>query len=483
MMKLTNQTLAQLDKKVICPEFDRETTEVGIVHLGPGAFSRSHQAWFTQQALNLKGGNWGICAVDLYSNHVKKMLEPQQGLYTLVELDKTAQTSIIGSIKEVLCYKEDFDKAIARLCASTTKIVTITVTEKGYYLNADGELDKDNTVIQEDFLTPSTPKSTVGLLVLICQMRQEQGIAPLSIISCDNVSDNGKKLKRALLAYAEHINPELAQFIDEKIVCPCTMVDSITPATTEELGKDIEKNFHYQDNWPIKREAFTQWVIEDILPNDIPAWREVGAVFTKDVEGYEMAKLRVLNATHSALAYIGCLLEIETVCDAIHKAPILVFIEKMLATEIKPSFDIPQGMDFEQYCQSIIQRYRNPEIRHLLAQIAWDGSQKLPMRILPVISTNLQNNQPIEKCCFTVAAWMRFIVKRSKGDIELIDPLKDALLNIGSQCNDDAQHDLNLFLSLDMFSPLKSDEQFLQAVTNSYTVLCENNQDSLLNLL
>lgn len=482
-MKLTNQTLAQLDSKVIRPQYDREKTEIGIVHLGPGAFSRSHQAWFTQQALNLKGGDWGICAVDLFSNLPKKLLSPQQGLYTLVELDQTSRTSIIGSIKEVLCYKEDFDIAIERLCAPTTKLVTITVTEKGYYLNANGELDFDNSVIQGDLSSPSTPKSVVGLLALVCQMRQEQGIAPLSIISCDNVSDNGKKLKRALLAYAEKINPKLAQFIDQHIACPCTMVDAITPATTEELGKGIEEKFNYQDNWPIKREAFTQWVIEDILPDDIPAWREAGAIFTRDVEGYEMAKLRVLNATHSSMAYLGCLLDIETVCDAIHKAPILSFIEQMLSAEIKPSFDIPEGMDFEQYCNSILQRYRNPEIRHLLAQIAWDGSQKLPVRILPIISHNLQNNQPIEKCCFAVAAWMRFIVKRSQGDIELIDPLKDVLLEIGSKCQDDVEHDLNLFLSLDMFSELKSDEQFLQAVKNSYMLLCKNDHDSILALL
>lgn len=207
-MTLSNQTLPNLilfNQSINLPKYNRETTNVGIVHLGPGAFFRAHQAWFTEQALNLHGGNWGICAVALNSNNVKVQLAPQDGLYSLLALDKNTDISIIGCIKEVLSYQEDFTTVVERLTKSTTKLVTLTITEKGYYLNNSGHLDINNSVIKSDLLTPSQPKSAIGLLVLACQIRQQQGIAPLSIISCDNVNDNGHKLKHALVDYAEHL--------------------------------------------------------------------------------------------------------------------------------------------------------------------------------------------------------------------------------------------------------------------------------------
>jgi len=483
-MQLNNTNLNKIPSSIAQPKYNRDKTDIGIVHLGPGAFFRSHQAWYTEQALNLQQGNWGICAVALNSNNVKKQLSPQQGLYSLVELDKKINTTIIGAIKEVLAYQEDYEKVLTRLCAPSTKIVTITITEKGYYLNADGHLDVNDAVIKNDLSAQEKPQSAIGLLVLACQKRLQDNIQPLSIVSCDNVSDNGKKLKLALVEFAQHQDNNLAKYILNHVICPCTMVDSITPATDGELAKQIEQQYNYQDNWPIKREAFTQWVIEDILPDDIPAWRNVGVNFTKDVAGYENAKLRVLNATHSTLAYLGCLLNIETVFDAIHQPALHTVISKMLANEIKPSFSVPADMDFEQYCQEIIQRYRNPEIKHLLAQIAWDGSQKLPMRILPVISANIENNQPITHCCLTIAAWMRFIVEKSKDGSELIDPLQTELLNIGTKCQDNPQQDVKHFMSLSIFNEkLISSPVFIESLTSNYALLCNNSAESLLCIL
>lgn len=482
-MQLSNTTLKQLANNIILPNYNRNTTNIGIVHIGPGAFFRAHQAWYTEQALNKQGGNWGICAVALNSNNVKNQLAPQQGLYTLVELDQSVTTSVIGCVKEVLAYQEDFDKVLNRLSAASTKLVTLTITEKGYYLNGNGQLDTNASTIQTDIDNPERPQSAIGLLVLACQKRQQQQLAPLSIISCDNVSDNGKKLKNALVAYAKHIDSELADIIEQTVICPCTMVDSITPATNKSLAEELTEKYHYHDNWPIKREAFTQWVIEDILPDDIPDWRNVGVTFTQDVSAYENAKLRVLNATHSTLAYLGCLLSIETVYQAINEPVLHAFIDKMLTTEIQPSFSVPAEMNFADYSQSIIQRYHNPEIKHLLAQIAWDGSQKLPMRILPVITTNLANNHPITACCFTLAAWMRFIVKKSRDGSELVDPIKAQLINIGQRCTDEAQQDVLHFLSLTMFAALVSNKAFITELTRCYQVLAENNATDVLNRL
>lgn len=261
------------------------------------------------------------------------------------------------------------------------------------------------------------------------------------------------------------------------------MVDSITPATTDELKQQLAQQFSYQDNWPIKREAFTQWVIEDILPDDIPAWREAGVTFTNDVQGYENAKLRVLNATHSTMAYLGCLLNIETVYDAINQASIKTFIKAMLKEEIELSFNVPEDMDFTEYCESIIQRYQNPEIKHLLAQIAWDGSQKLPMRILPIISANLKKQQPINKCCLAIAAWIRFVITKSRTNSELVDPLKETLFSISQQCTDQANQDIELFMSLSMFSALSQHPQFVEELTRAYQFLVARNAEQLLPLL
>lgn len=483
---LSQQTLSYLQSTkadINLPKYNRSQTSIGIVHIGPGAFFRAHQAWYTEQAINLNGGNWGICGVALNSHQVKSQLAPQDGLYSLLALDKSTEVSVIGCLKEVLAYQEDFSLVLARLTAKTTKLVTLTITEKGYYLTNNGHLDLANSVMKSDFLNPQQPQSAIGLLVLACKIRQQQGTPALSIISCDNVNENGHKLKHALVEYAKQLSADLAQYIQTSVICPCTMVDSITPATTDELSEQLAQQFHYQDNWPIKREAFTQWVIEDILPDDIPAWREVGVTFTKDVQAYENAKLRVLNATHSTMAYLGCLLNIETVYDAIHQVPIKTFIQHMLKDEVQVSFDIPAGMNFDEYCQSIIERYQNPEIKHLLAQIAWDGSQKLPMRILPIIEINLKNNQAIKKCCIALAAWMRFVIEKCRNNGNLVDPLKITLNSISDHCNDEPRNDIAQFMSLSMFSSLAQNQQFISQLTKSYQFLTVHNAQEILPLL
>ncbi|MDO6718660.1 mannitol dehydrogenase family protein [Psychrosphaera sp. 1_MG-2023] len=472
-MQLTQNNLDRLSKDILKPKFDRQQTQIGIVHLGPGAFFRAHQAWYTQQALNVKAGNWGICAIALNSNRVKQQLEPQQGLYTLVEQDNTTQYSIIGSVKEVLALQEDFSQVVSRLTDATTKIVTLTITEKGYCLDAKGRLDCNHPIIKRDLLNAERPESAIGLLFLACKIRHQQNTSPLTVISCDNLNDNGVKLKAALVNYAQLVDTTLADIIQTAVICPRTMVDSITPATDTDMAVQIEQQFGYKDNWPIKRETFTQWVIEDILPDDIPAWGDVGVTFTHDIAGYENAKLRVLNATHSTLAYLGHLLDIETVYSAINNEVLHTFISNMLKTEIKPSLVIPKEMNYESYCCAILQRYRNPAIKHLLSQIAWDGSQKLQVRILPIIVHNIKHRIPIKSCCFAVAAWMRFVIIKSRNKSELIDPLNHQLLAISSYCCDSAEQDVAHFMALELFSGVADEPDFIAQVTQAYRTLCQ----------
>lgn len=476
--------LPQLNNAILQPKYDREKAQIGIVHLGPGAFFRAHQAWYTEQAMNLKGGNWGICAVALNSDRVKQQLSPQQNLYTLMELDQDTTVSVIGAVKEVLAFKADKDQVLSRLINKETKIVTLTITEKGYCLNAQGELDLTHPRICDDLNTPSNPQSAIGLLVLACQMRIAKGVELFSVISCDNMNNNGQKLKNAMVCFAQKTNPTLATTLSESLIAPCTMVDSITPASDDKLKQMLANNYQLDDNWPIKREKFSQWVIEDILPTDIPAWREAGVTFSNQVSGFEHAKLRVLNATHSTMAYLGHLLSIDTVYDAINIPAIRHFIEQMLAQEVQPSFTVPDNLDFNHYCQSIIKRYQNPEIKHLLSQIAWDGSLKLAERIIPIITANLDKQQPIKHCCYAIAAWMHFVIDKSKNNSEIIDPINEKLNSIGQKCTQNAEHDCALFLALPLFSEaLKKQSEFTTQLHQCYQQLCENSPAELLKLL
>lgn len=428
--------------------------EIGIVHIGPGAFFRAHQAWYTHRVLKLERGNWCISAVSLHSFGVSDALTEQDGLYCLAELDTRTNFEVVGAIKEVLVAQRDYTRIILRLANEHTKIVTMTITEKGYCLNTAGQLDMSHPDIQHDIAVRSARRSAVGILVEALSLRFQNGQTGLSIVSCDNITGNGGKLKGALIEFAQHTDPELAKWLVTELICPATMVDSITPATDDDLRGLVEEELQVKDNWPIKRESYLQWVIEDCLGADRPGWELAGAIFTEDVEGFEKAKLRLLNCPHSTLAYIGCLLEIETVFDAMHDSRLLSLIKTMIEVEILPSIQGPKELDAWQYSEDILQRFNNPAIRHLVTQIAWDGSQKIPMRILPIIEQNLLEERSISLLCYGLASWMLFVRKQLMNSEKLVDPLADALQQCASACLDNAQHDVGLFLSLSqVFAP------------------------------
>lgn len=432
---------------------DNNAPEIGIVHLGSGAFFRGHQAWYTHQAMQNHGGNWGISAVSMRSSGVSEALTEQNGLYSLAELDTNTSFQIIGSINEVLVAKTQYQNVVERLTSPSTQFVTLTITEKGYCLNSQGQLDLNNNDIIQDMTEASNSVSAIGLLVEALKIRWEAGHKCLCIISCDNITDNGKKLKAALIQFANLTNPEFSTWLQDHLICPCTMVDSITPATDDALRTTIANEIKVKDNWPIKRESFVQWVVEDILPVERPAWDKVGVILTKDVAGFENAKLRLLNCPHSSLAYLGVLMGIETVFDAMQDVSLVQHIEKMIDSEIIPSFAAPKELNATKYSREILDRFRNPAICHLLSQIAWDGSQKLPMRVIPIIEQNIKDGRSISLLCMSLSSWFLFIRKRWLEKQQLVDPLSEKLLIIASNCRDDAEHDVALFLSIsEMFS-------------------------------
>ena len=406
MARLSNQTLGMVNAAK--PQYDRASVKVGIVHLGPGAFHRAHQAVYTDEAMALSGGDWGICGVSLNSRTMAEALAPQDGLYTLSLRDKVPSNRIVGSLKEVVCAKDDPDYVLTKLSHIDVSIVTMTITEKGYALSGDGHLDIDNAAIVKDRKTPRRPSSAIGYLVEACRLRRDKATLPLTLISCDNLPRNGDKLKTVVTEFAALIDAELADYIATTVRFPNTMVDSITPATDEGVITVVSEATGLYDAAPVQREAFSQWVIEDNLPDQRPDWEAAGATVTSDVHGYEMTKLRILNGAHSTLTYLGLLADEVSVEDAINNEALRRFVDGLITTETIPTINPPKGLPLSGYWEQIIARFENPNIRHLLEQISHDGSQKIPARIFPVIEHHAQRNQMPIHACFVVAAWIEF---------------------------------------------------------------------------
>ncbi len=464
--------------------YDRASVELGIVHFGPGAFHRAHQAVYTDDLLVNGSIKWGICEVSINSATVRDKLLPQDNLYTLAILDHEVSHRVIGAIKEVLVAPENPALVIQRLTLPEIKAVTLTVTEKGYCLTPEGGLDFEHEAIVHDLQNIDKPCSVIGFICAGLRERYKQGITPFVVISCDNVSDNGKRLKRAVVDFARTDDPVFSRWLEKEVHFPCTMVDSITPATNERFCLSVEQHTGFKDNWPIQRESFSQWVIEDIPNVTLPPWASVGAIVTKDVSGYELTKLRVLNCLHSTLAFIGTFIGLETVEQAIKNAGIKAFLEKMLHDEILPTLPDVEGLNKVAYGKKIIQRFENPAIRHLLAQIAWDSSQKIPYRILAIVSDNIAKNKASPMLCLSLAAWIKFVVANVSAEQDIIDPLADKFVSIAKTC-DGSDIDVERFITLEQVFPkqLQTNKSFIDDIKTAYQLFNQHRADEISTIL
>lgn len=468
--RLSNQSLAAVSPAVSRPDYERAQTSIGIVHFGPGAFHRAHQAVYVDDLLADDPG-WAICAVSLHSQDVRDALQPQDGLYTLVLLGEQPVLRVIGSISEVLCARDESSAVLARLADPAVRLVTLTITEKGYCLAGDA-LDLEHPEIAHDLASPKSPRSAIGYLVAGLRERRRLGHRPYTVLSCDNLAGNGHLLARAVLDFAQRIDTELAAWIEAEVRFPRSMVDSITPATDDALRGQVASALGCADAWPVQREPYTQWVIEDAFCNDRPAFERAGATISNDIAGYDRAKLRLLNGPHSTLAYLGSLMQIDTVADAMREPALADFIEQLMRKDIVPSLDVPRGMDPERYVGAILERFRNPAIHHRLSQIAWDGSQKLPVRFIGTIADALAAGRGIERLCLPVAAWMHFVCREAKAGVALNDPLVEKLGGIGRAATGDAQQDVAAFLELSaVFAPLADDAHFASSLRQAYAAL------------
>jgi len=456
---------------VVLPSYNRKDIGIGIVHLGLGAFHRSHQAIYTEQLLNkLGGGNWGISGVSFSNEALQAQLQQQDCLYTSAILDVVDSFQVVGALKEVLVVKTQLADVLTRMAASTTKIVSLTVTEKGYCLNGDGLLDETLPSIVRDLAHNDKPSSAIGLLVAALNLRFQSGIESFNVIACDNLPNNGEKLKSAVLQFAEKISLKLAKWINKNTHFPNTMVDCITPKT-EQLTIDIvQNNLDIVDNAPVQRELFSQWVIEE-CDFERPAWENVGVIFTNNVEVFENAKLRVLNGLHSALAYIGSLRGYETVFEAISDQDIKAFLLNLVDNEIIPTLEPVKGLDIFHYSRDIIARFENPKIKHLLRQIAYDGSIKIPVRTLAPLAENISNERSIASLSVVVAAWLHFIRDSVSKHIEIHDPRASELAIAIKQYDETGALDMKKIMGIPGLIPevLCANKLFIDSIAIAYS--------------
>jgi fructuronate reductase len=427
MSRLSAQTLASVAPGIARPAYRRDAIGIGIVHLGIGAFHRAQQAVYTDDALAQQIGDWGISGVSLRSADVRDRLVPQDGLYTSVEKSPQGiRRRLIGSVREVLFLGDERARVHERLLAPATRIVSLTVTEKGYCHDpASGKLNFSHPDIVHDLAEPAQAVSAVGLIVAALDARRAAESPGFTVLCCDNLPHNGALLHGLALAFAQARDASLARWIEDNASFPSTMVDRIVPATT---GADIAENdraLGLHDAAPVVHEPFKQWAIEDRFVAGRPAWDRVGVEFVADVAPFEAMKLRLLNASHSAFAYLGYLAGYEFIYQVAAQPDFVAFMRRLMREEVAPTLALPAGVDVAAYQNALVERFGNPALPHRTQQIAMDGSQKLPQRLLGTVRDDLAAGRPIDLLALAVAGWMRYVSGRDEAgrEIKISDPL------------------------------------------------------------
>lgn len=461
MPRLSAGTLARAFEGVRRPAYDRSRVTPGIVHLGIGNFHRAHQAVYVDDCL-APDPRWGIVGASLRRPDMRDALAPQDGLYTLAVRDGQAtRPRVIGSVCEIVYAGAGTANLLARMCDPAIRIVSMTVTEKGYCRNpATGDLDLTHAGIHADLAAPDAPLTVPGLLAEALRLRQAAGVAPFTVLSCDNLPSNGRTAKRVVTQFAAARDDRLAAFIDGEVAFPETMVDRIVPATTDDDRAEVAGLTGLEDAWPVMTEPFSQWVIEDAFPRGRPDLAAAGAQMVADVAPFETMKLRMLNGAHSALAYLGQLAGHRTVSDAMGDPALARFV-RALWDEVEPTLAIG-GDELAGYAEALTARFLNPALRHRTAQIAMDGSQKVPQRLLATIADRRDQGLGHEALTMAVAAWIAFVA-RAGGAVD--DPMAGRFADLaGSALPDQVVFARLMVRERPVFGALGDDDAFADAV-------------------
>jgi mannitol 2-dehydrogenase len=415
LIKLNAKSLADLPAEVVKPSYNRKELRAGIVHIGLGAFHRSHQAYYTDRFLKKTGSKeWGICGVALLETdrRIFETLRNQDGLYALMITapDGTLNVRIIGSIIEYLFAPADPMAVINKMADPRIKIISLTITEGGYNINsATGEFQISEPSVQWDLNNPDKPRTIFGYLTHALKKRRDKGIPGLTIQSCDNIQKNGQVLKKMLLSYIRDAEPGLAGWIEKEVSFPDSMVDRITPATTPNDIEKLKSVYGIDDAWPVVCEPFIQWVVEDNYVTGRPEWESVGVQFVTNVAPYEKMKIRLLNAGHSLLGFTGALHGCRTIDETVNIPLFCEFLREFMDIEVTPVLGHIEGIDLEKYKDSLIERFGNDNIKDNVSRICMESSAKIPKFLIPTITEQLHQGGQIKRSALIVASWCRYL--------------------------------------------------------------------------
>ena len=475
---MTLSSTAALPAAIAAPGYDRQRLKPRIVHLGFGAFFRAHQAIYAERLAKDHASDWGYGVISMHNGQQKIAdIQRQDLLYTVAEMDDSAwRGQVVGIIRQALHLQVDGLEAVLEAMAQPeVAIVSLTISEKGYcYHPASGQLLAEHPDIQHDIAHPQRPKSAPGLLLAALRLRRERGLPAFAVMSCDNMPANGQVTRNLLCQLAQRQDAELAAWVQQHVAFPSTMVDRIVPAMTAETLRQIEGLLGgIVDPVAVACEPFSQWVIEDNFPQGRPAWEKVGVELVHDVLPYEEMKLRMLNGSHSFLAYLGYLAGYAHISDCMQDAHFVRAARHLMLAEQAPTLQV-SGVDLTQYAESLLARYRNGALKHRTGQIAMDGTQKLPQRLLDAIRWHLAQGSDFSCLALGVAAWMRYVGGQDEQGqvIEINDPLRERLAERVGNSREGAERVLALLQLETVFGrDLPDSLRFVKAVTDAYLTL------------
>ena len=442
--RLSNATVSRLDSRIRRPGYDRERLRARTVHIGVGGFHRAHQAVYLDELLERGAvSEWGECGMGVLPHDaaMRDALREQDYLYTVLERSGDAQAArIIGSIMDFSLAPEDSATAIERLANEETRLVSLTITEGGYFIHeGTGEFSHDAPAIQHDICQPSTPETSLGYLTAALKLRRDRNIAPFTVMSCDNLQGNGHVIRKVLLALAELQDLSLHRWIANNVAFPNSMVDRITPATTQSDREQLKQQYGINDAWPVVTEPFLQWVIEDTFCNERPPWEEVGAEIVTDVLPYELMKIRLLNASHMAMAYLGALagqiFAHEVMQDPIFDRFIWAFMD-----EVTPVVPLIPRTSIPDYKRTLIERFANPTLNDRVARLCSEGSAKMPKWVLPSVVELAEKRGSTKLLSLVIAAWIKYLqtpTDERGNPIEVVDARSDELKRTAKSIGND----------------------------------------------
>ena len=468
MLPLNAENLSALPDDLPVPTYDRSRLRTGIVHFGVGGFHRAHEAMYLDRLMNAgQALDWAICGVGVMpaDRRMREALGAQDGLYTLVVKapDGTLDARVVGSIKEYLFAPDDPAAVVDKMASPEVRIVSLTVTEGGYNFNAvTGEFDADNPDVRHDLRPGAAPRTVFGLITAALRLRRDRGLPPFTVMSCDNIQGNGDAARRSFVAYAMLLDPELAVYVEQSVHFPNSMVDRITPVTTDDDRDDVRKHFGVDDAWPVVCEPFTQWVLEDSFGAGRPPFEEAGVQVVADVEPYELMKLRLLNASHQALCYFGYLAGYRLVHDVAQDPLFAGFLLAYMEREATPTLEPVPGVDLLDYRHRLIDRFSNSQVKDTVARLCAESSDRIPKWVLPVIRHNLDSGGDIIRATAVVASWARYAegTDEQGEPIEVVDRLRDTLTAAARR---QRAEPLAFIENREVFGDLVDNERFVSA--------------------